>query len=183
MNAVYLARRVAYKLYEVTHPHAPWIAQGAVRFLDANLSREWIGLEWGSGRSSSWYADRLQSLVSIEHDREWYERVSPRLPANAECRYIALNHDQSEPTRADYNPLPDYVKVIDEFDRLDFVVVDGHYRQACVKAAVPKLARGGLLLIDNTNWLPLAEWGVPADWPIVHQSENIMTQTTIWRKV
>jgi len=182
MKVVYLAKRIAYRFYEVTHPNEPWIAQGAVRFLEANLSRDWIGLEWGSGRSSAWYAERLGSIVSIEHNRGWYEKVSMNLPPNAECRYVPLNHPESEPTRPDYVQLPDYIKVVNEFDRLHFVVVDGHYRQACVKAAVPKIAHGGLLLIDNTNWLPLSEWGVPSAWPIVHQSENVMTQTTIWRK-
>jgi hypothetical protein len=182
MKPTYLARRLAYSLYEFTHPNEPWIAQKAVRFLKNNLSNDWIGLEWGSGRSSAWFAERLEFLVSIEHNKEWHEKISRSLPANAECRYISLNHPESESTHPDYNPLPDYVKVVHEFDRLNFVVVDGHYRQACVKAAMPKLSRGGLLLVDNTNWLPLVEWGVPTTWPIVHQSENVMTQTTIWRK-
>ena len=37
-------------------------------------------------------------------------------------------------------------------------------------------------LIDNTDRMPLDEWGVPAHWPLVHQSQNVRTQTTIWRK-
>lgn len=182
MNPIYLTRRVGYKLYELTHPNEPWIAQGAVRFLDKNLSKEWIGLEWGSGRSTSWYANRLKSLVSIEHNQDWHRLVSGTLPSNAECRYIPLAHPEREPTRPIYNPLPAYVDIANQFEQLDFVVVDGHYRQACVLAAVPKLSIGGLLVIDNSNWLPMKEWGVP-DWPIVHQSENVMTETTIWRKV
>ena len=27
-----------------------------------------------------------------------------------------------------------------------------------------------------------AEWGVPADWPLVHRSVNAVTQTTVWRR-
>jgi hypothetical protein len=44
------------------------------------------------------------------------------------------------------------------------------------------LKHGGLLLVDDTNWLPMEEWGVPATWPIVHQSMKINTVTSIWRR-
>jgi hypothetical protein len=76
------------------------------------------------------------------------------------------------------------VKVVEEFDdeSIDFVVVDGHYRQACILEALKKIKSGGFLLVDNTNWMPLKEWGVPCDWSIVHQSSNVMTETTIWKK-
>jgi hypothetical protein len=48
--------------------------------------------------------------------------------------------------------------------------------------ALAKLKPGGLLLVDDTNWLPLSEWGVPTTWQLVHQSTKINTVTSIWRK-
>jgi hypothetical protein len=80
--------------------------------------------------------------------------------------------------------LPRYVVVFEELQdgSLDFVVVDGHYRQACIRAAIPKLKMGGLLLLDNSNWLSDAEWGIPAPWSLVHRSSNVMTVTSIWQK-
>ena len=38
------------------------------------------------------------------------------------------------------------------------------------------------LLIDNTDWKDPPHVHVPKDWPLVHQSRNVMTETSIWRK-
>ena len=164
----------------------PWIAQGAVRFCEQNLHRSMSAIEMGSGRSTSWFAARVGKLTSIEHEARWYETVRARIARlpNVTYRHIPLDHPAEEGTRPHYDPLPRYVRAFSEFPdaALDFVVIDGHYRQACVLAAVPKLRSGGLLLVDNTDRLPLPEWGVPSAWPVVHQSENVMGQTTIWRK-
>jgi len=185
---VYAARLAAYKLYELRHSDEPWIAPGAVRFCIEHLDRQGIGLEWGSGRSTIWFGERLKSLISVEHDLHWHSKIKRQLEgkgyANVDYRYVPLNHDRSEPTVPYYENLPDYVRVAEECldESLDFVVVDGHYRQACILAALPKIKTGGLLLVDNTNWLPLGQWQVPSAWPIVHQSANMMTETTIWQK-
>ncbi|HVO55185.1 MAG TPA: hypothetical protein VMT37_12315 [Solirubrobacterales bacterium] len=181
---VYVSRRIAYKLYERRHPDEPWLAQGAVRFFDRELPRDGAGFEWGSGRSTAWFAARLAGLTSIEMDEDWYEIVRGRVNGNVDLRHIAIEHGRHEQTPDFPEPTPRYVAAIDEFDdgSLDFVLVDGHYRHACVREALPKVKPGGLLAIDNTNWLPnLSEWRVPSEWPVVHQSENVMTQTTVWR--
>ena len=117
-------------------------------------------------------------------DREWYEKVRREIDSNVNLRHIPIEHGRDEPTPDFPEPTPKYVAAVEEFDDggLDFVLVDGHYRLACVRAALPKLKPGGLLAIDNTNWLDsLAAWGVPAGWELVHQSENVMTETTVWR--
>jgi hypothetical protein len=182
----YAARRIAYKIYELRNPDEPWLAPAAIAFLDRELPREGTGLEWGSGRSTQWFGRRLAHLVSIEMDHEWYERVLEQvgeLPS-VDLRYLALEHPLKEPTRPTYDPLPRYVSVLWEFPEasLDFVLVDGHYRQACVLAALDRIRPGGLLVVDNTDWLPDDEWGVPANWERVHRSANVITVTTIWRK-
>jgi SAM-dependent methyltransferase len=187
-NPTTALRRVGYKFYELTHPDEPWMAQGAIRFCEASLTRDMAGFEWGSGRSTAWFAQRLGSLTSIEHEPGWFKVVQEKLKRssirNVTYRYVPLNHPPHEPHRPIYDPIPDYVAAIEEFQdgTLDFAAVDGHYRNACIAAALRKLKPGGLLLVDNTNWLSLSEWGVPPDWKLVHQSSNVMTETTIWRK-
>jgi predicted O-methyltransferase YrrM len=184
----YTLRRIAYKFYEFTHPNEPWISQQAIHFCEKYLTKDQIGLEWGSGRSTAWFGKRLKMLLSIEFDILWHSKVVNILQEqgikNVECRYIKLDHSLNQPTYPNYEQVPDYVSVVDEFEDnlLDFVVVDGHYRQACILAVLPKIKSGGLLLVDNTNWMPLEEWGVPENWQIVHQSSNVMTETTIWKK-
>jgi hypothetical protein len=185
---VYLARRIAYKFYELSHPDEPWLSQGAIRFCEKNLTKEQVGIEWGSGRSTTWFGSRLKSLLSIEYDLAWHSTLISQLQKkgikNVDCRHIPVEHDLNEPTYPHYEETPQYVRVVEEFEdeSIDFVVVDGHYRQACVLASLAKIKPGGFLLVDNTNRLPIEEWGVPSNWPIVHQSSNVMTQTSIWKK-
>jgi hypothetical protein len=183
---VYLLRRIAYRVYEWRHPGEPWISQRAVAFCDRALRPTMRGVETGSGRSSAWFAARLGHLTSVEHDEAWYGLVREKLQtfSNVDYRFVPLDHPSEAPTRPIYDPLPRYVAVIAEFEdeSLDLVIVDGHYRQACIRAAIPKLKPGGWLLVDNTNWLADAEWGVPSTWPLVHRSSNVMTETSIWQK-
>jgi hypothetical protein len=181
-------RRIWHFFYEKAHPHEPFLAPAAIRFLDAALPREGIGLEWGSGRSTQWFARRLRQLVVVEHDSNWYEDVSAQLGGaairNVDYRLIPLEHPSEAPTKPLYDPMPLYASFVQEFPdaHFDFIEVDGHYRQACVVEALAKVKPGGLLLVDDTNWLPLEEWGVPQSWALVHQSVKINTVTSIWQR-
>jgi hypothetical protein len=149
LRPLYLFHRATYELYVLSHQDEPWIAQTAVQFCQERLTKDQTGLEWGSGRSTAWFATRLGRLLSIEFDKTWHEKVVRNLAqsncSNAECRYIPLDHPLNEPTPPHYDELPAYVAVSNEFEdnSLDIVIVDGHYRQACVLAAIPKIKRGG----------------------------------------
>src|ERR1700736_538847 len=105
----YLVRRMAYKIHELRHPDEPWLAQGAVEFCSRILTREHAGLEWGSGRSTLWFGQRLRLLVSVEYDPAWHVQVEAKLRgeglANVVCRYIPLDHDPREGTRPHYDPV------------------------------------------------------------------------------
>ncbi|XXF75451.1 class I SAM-dependent methyltransferase [Myxococcaceae bacterium GXIMD 01537] len=181
--------RLRYWVWERMHPDEPWLTPGAVDFLATWLRPDMTGIEWGSGRSTRWYAKHLNHLLSVEHHEGWYARVKAELDGggvrNVDYRNIPLSHPESEGTRPHYEPLPPYVGVVREFPEgtLDFAVVDGHYRQACVREALPRLKPGGLLLVDDTTMIdPLSEWGVPADWPVASHTSNGLKTTTLWRK-
>jgi hypothetical protein len=184
---IYSLRLGLYRLYEIRHPDEPWISQGAIHFLDSHLDRYGAGIEWGSGRSTTWFARRLRVLTSIEHNHGWAKTIREQLTAskvsNVEYLEIPLDHPESEGTKPNYLVEPRYVAVANRFPgaSLTFALVDGHYRQACIRAVIPKLRPGALLVVDNTDWLPhLSEWGVPVAWRIVHQSRNVRSETTIW---
>ena len=187
-NPIRAVRLAARKLHELRHPDEPWLADGAIAYCDQHLTRDHAGLEWGSGKSTAWFGRRLGRLTSIEHDPAWQAIVHARLVAeglaHVDHRHIPLDHAEDEPSREEYEVTPAYVAVANDFpdESLDLAIVDGHYRQACIRAVLRKLKRGGLLLVDNTDWMPLEHWGVPRDWPVVHQSRSARSETTLWRK-
>ncbi|NUM53380.1 MAG: class I SAM-dependent methyltransferase [Candidatus Hydrogenedentes bacterium] len=135
--------------YTLTHPGAPWLAPGAVCFLDAWIQPHHTGFEWGSGRSTVWFSRRAARLTSIEHDEKWFRRVQQKLRANScggvEHRFVVVT---------DSNPLA-YIDAIAEVEdaSLDFVLVDGlsALRDSCALAAMPKVRAGGILIIDDVH--------------------------------
>lgn len=183
------AARLRYWCWERRNPDKPWLCPDTVRFCERTLMRTMKGLEFGSGRSTLWFAKRLKSLTSIEHDSEWYREVSDLLQrervGNVDYRFIALDHPLSEPERLEYDPIPHYVDVLEQSadESFDFIVVDGHYRTTCIKRAVAKLAPLGLLLVDDVNiWPSRASVPVPVEWELANESTNGLKRCCIWRK-
>jgi hypothetical protein len=183
---LYLAGRIQNWLYERRNPDHPWLAPKAITWLEQHLRPDMRGFEWGSGRSTLWFAKRLQSITSIESDAAWFEQVRRMVAglSKVDLRLVPLEHADAETYALDYPVLPANAAAIQAVpdESLDFVVVDGWYRPVSARAALPKLKPGGILLIDNTNWKDKPHVHVPKDWPLVHQSRNVMTETSIWRK-
>ncbi len=124
MNITYWVRhpdrilaRVKYWMWERANPDKPWLCPSSVRFCDQNLTRSMIGLEFGSGRSTVWFAGKLGKLTSVEHHSGWFERVRTRLASenltNIDYRLVPLNHPESEPELSAYPNVPRYVAVAD----------------------------------------------------------------------
>jgi hypothetical protein len=157
LNPFYLWRYAVQQAFQRQHPEAPVIVANAVIILDNWLRSTDHGLEWGSGRSTTWLAARVAHLVAVEHDPAWHTRVKREL----ESRGLASKVDYrliEAPRNQMHEPLAHpYAAVADEFsdEALDFALVDGQMRLRCVEKVLPKLKAGGLLVLDGANrYLP-----------------------------
>ncbi len=133
-------------------PDRPWITPAAHDILECYLRETDVGLEFGSGRSTVWFAKRVANLASVESDPAWYEGVASRLAS--ERLTNVKQHLFPGPEQTGLGVRSDYADVAGQFarDSLDFVLVDGLYRDACALLALEKIRPGGLLIIDNANW-------------------------------
>jgi hypothetical protein len=109
------------------------------------------------------------------------ERLAAHGLSTVDYRCVPLEHDEAQPTHPEYPTTPKYVTEIESSpdESLDFCLIDGHYRQACLRACLPKLKKGGFLIVDDSHFMPLSEWGVPANWPVVLRSHTGIKETTI----
>jgi predicted O-methyltransferase YrrM len=151
----YLVNRLRERLYRRLHPDLPWLSPEAVRILSANLQSSDVGLEFGSGRSTLWFAQRVGFLTSVEHNPEWHRRVSIQARRLGLTNLTCLLMPREDPAF----PLPGggYTHAADRFaaKSLDFILVDGIYRDACANAALGKLRSGGLFILDDAHrYLP-----------------------------
>lgn len=137
----YIHDRIREGRYRRDHPDWPWLTAPAVELLSAWLKPTDAAVEFGSGRSTLWFARRVGSLTSVEDDRDWYERMSGEvIPLGVDYRLC--------PTREEY------VAPLNELEpgSLDFALVDGSYRDECAVKLLPAMKAGGLLAVDNANW-------------------------------
>lgn len=181
--------RIFYWLWERMNPDKPWLCRGAITYCETHLTKSMVCVEFGSGRSTVWFAERVRHLTSIEHDGRWYEQVGEALAhadaTNIDYRLIPLDHPAGEPEQPTYSSLPAYVAILHQFAdaSLDVIVVDGHYRTHCIRASVSKLKPGGLLLVDDVDLWPSRDAvPIPDDWVLVDKSSNGIKHTCIWQR-
>ena len=133
----------------------PWYTYPAIEQLskwDFSGSRV---LEYGCGNSTLWWMRRASHVTSIESSPQWYERVSSRLVGNCDLHLSEVDESGEEVSSEQVDA---YVNYIDRFGQFDVIIVDGvnqpGVRYRCAQKALNHLADDGLLIVDNTDWLP-----------------------------
>jgi len=146
-----LPGRTAWEYYQRRHPEEPWLTPEANRLLDGLLRKTDRAIEFGSGRSTIWFAKRVQHLISVETDRTWYERIRARLSeeglSNVDYRHCPTEGAWKPPNR-------EWLDLLGELreEECEFVLVDGPHRDHCAMCALEVLRIGGILALDNANW-------------------------------
>ena len=151
----YIKDRLASNYYLRAHPDRPWLTPAAIEILMSTLRTTDVGLEFGSGKSTLWFAKRSQHLSSVEHNQEWYQKVDQMLREdnirNVDYNFVPKDAEGVAGDQAAYVRQADRF----EFDSLNFVLVDGIYREHCVLKVLERIRPGGILVIDNVNrYLP-----------------------------
>ncbi len=118
----------------------PWWAYSVTDFLKAKLRKNWTVFEWGSGNSTLFLSQHVKRVVSLEHNKEWYEKMNCCLPENVDLKYCPLDYDG------------DYCRaILEEKDKFDLIVIDGRDRVHCAENAAKKLNNNGVIIWDDTD--------------------------------
>lgn len=116
----------------------PWYTYGAIDYLKQMDLSHCSVFEFGIGNSTLFWASKAKQVVSVEDNREWYERVKGSCPANASVSFCATEDE--------------YVTALDRHpEHFDIIVVDGSFRARCAEAAIRKIRPGGIIILDNTD--------------------------------
>ena len=148
-----------YDLDDMERVGLPWWTFDAIEAVERHLGRgrTMRVFEYGSGASTIWLAKRAAEVVSIEFDSDWHARLSRKL-ANAENVELRLVPPSGSGTCGSAKRgfegqyFDDFVAAIEtETAPFDLIVIDGRAREACLTAAIPRLAKTGLIVFDDTN--------------------------------
>jgi hypothetical protein len=140
----------------------PMMTFDAIAWLRAYLRPNMHVFEYGSGGSTVFFARRVEHLVSIEHDTEWYARTKNRIGTVSTDRLSYVLQPPEPGSEDGYGSTDEryrgmhfssYVRTIDDYPDagFDLVSVDGRARSACLTRAVRKVKPGGFVLLDNSD--------------------------------
>jgi len=147
----------------------PWITFEAMEWLENFISqnKNMSVFEYGSGGSTLYFKRRAETLISVEHNPEWFQIVSRNMPKNeSPSEYILLeaepitngNSNFADPRSFSSSEYPNmnfysYVNSINAFQdkSFDLVFIDGRARSSCMLNARSKVKPGGYIMLDNSE--------------------------------
>ncbi|SHI26259.1 O-methyltransferase [Ferrimonas marina] len=113
----------------------------AIEYLTQFDYRQKRVFEFGSGGSTLFWQARAKAVTSIENNQAWYQKVMADKADNVTLLF-------AEGAR--------YPQMITQLaEPFDVIVIDGAgHRYDCAQAALPFLADGGMIILDNADWHP-----------------------------
>jgi spore coat polysaccharide biosynthesis protein SpsF (cytidylyltransferase family) len=126
--------------YEEDGTVNPWIGRTAIDLIKNHLNKRLKVFEWGMGNSTLFWSEYVLSVISVEHNKEWYEKMCHIVPQNVECRYRELEYGGKY-----------CEEILNTNDVFDIIMIDGRDRVNCAKNAVKKLQSGGVIIWDNSE--------------------------------
>jgi predicted O-methyltransferase YrrM len=195
--------KINYKFFKLFNPTTPWTSQASIKIFERILNHEMVGFEYGSGKSTIFFAQRLKALTSIEHNKEWHHLVKKKFKSlnisNVDY-YLVPSHGinisipatlklygEYDLKPSDFDIRKEYLEYFSFIARypdahFDFVIVDGRARVECSLLAIPKLKRGGIFVLDNSDrprYKPV--FRVLQEWKSITTTTGLF-DTTIWFK-
>lgn len=193
--------KLQYKIFKWRFPETPWTSQASIHTFEKILTSEMVGLEYGSGKSTLFFAKRLRHLTSVEHNEAWYKIISEKLllrtqknisyhfippaivPSAQDYSFYSdynLNEQEFQ-IRTEYHDYFSFVKSFPE-SHFDFILVDGRARVECCLNAISKLKPGGIFALDNSDRKRYAPvFKVLSNWKRVTTTTGLF-DTTLWFK-
>ncbi|WP_231490655.1 class I SAM-dependent methyltransferase [Pedobacter sp. Leaf170] len=118
----------------------PWVTYSFIDFIKERINKTQHIFEYGSGNSTIFYAERAGSVTSVEHDKNWFEKVKNTSPANAEMIYCELQRDG------------EYAKKAALLNRkFEIIIVDGRDRVRCCAYSLDALSANGVIVLDDSE--------------------------------
>lgn len=154
----------------------PYYTKPALDWLQSiNINNKTV-FEYGLGASSVWYARKCKRLFGVDNNPNWFDAVDIEIGTRSS---ILLKRDKKE-----------YVDAINKWEmKFDVIVIDGIERDECVKPALSRLQKGGLLIVDN--WMQRTAWVaneetqnilLPMKHTIYKQPDHVDWQTAVFTK-
>lgn len=118
----------------------PWFTYPCIDFLSQRLNINLNVFEFGSGNSTLFFAKKVKSIYSVEHNTEWFNKIKTSLPDNSKLTHVESNSSDQyiEP-----------IKMGEE--KFDIIIVDGIFRNECLIESINRLTEQGIIILDDSE--------------------------------
>jgi hypothetical protein len=144
----FLRSAFAQRCIDANNRPVPWFTYPAIEYLEQLDLDDRTVFEYGSGQSTLFWAARARRVVSVEHNPDWHAFVSARLRQQSESSQIILEPDYDRYIRA----------ITRREEQYDIICIDGivdrRGRAKCAALALSHLKAGGMMIVDNADYLP-----------------------------
>lgn len=129
----------------------PWYTYAALEWLAPRVKRTDVVFEFGAGYSTVWFGQHAKEVITVEHDREWLEKVRDMVDGN-----VTLLHRTTPGSEANVEGDSPYFSSLLTYapKSFDVVVVDGMERVQCAYAASSRVCDDGIIIFDNSEREP-----------------------------
>lgn len=143
----------------------PWFTYPAIFWTLKNINASMKVFEYGSGNSTLFLSQKVKELVSIEHNKQWFDDTQEKLKQ----KNISTTYQLIEPTPINQptdNHIPgnylsakrnesfkNYSESISKYpdNYFDIIIIDGRARMSCLHHAISKVASEGYIILDNSE--------------------------------
>lgn len=117
----------------------PWFTYSAIDFLKERLNSNLNVLEFGSGNSTLFLAKKVKKVTALEHDDGWFQNILAKKTSNIEIKFVSAGRAK------------DYLQPLVENEKFDVIIIDGLFRNECIKASLKNLSEVGVIILDDSE--------------------------------
>jgi hypothetical protein len=118
----------------------PWMNYGAIDFMAATIPTDARVLELGGGRSTSWWLNRGNRVLTVETDKHWAKSIQEAHENNDKFEGVVFLQSVNSDTLGDSQ------------GSFDVICIDhGGQRELVVDWAIRNLSPEGYIIFDNSD--------------------------------
>lgn len=118
----------------------PWYTYSVIDFLSRRLHPHMRVFEFGSGNSTLWWAERVASVVTVEHHPAWAARMAEEVPESVSLLHIPLEPDGKYCRSTRHTG-----------QKFHVIVIDGRDRVNCARDCLGALRDDGVIVWDDSH--------------------------------
>ena len=121
----------------------PWYTYPCIDFIRFRDFQGKKVREFGGGQSSLWWSQRAASVVTLEGDKQWYEKIKKKMPSNVQMFLVSMDNPSA--------CVKEVNEVLQNYAEFDVIIIDGLYRSEMISIAQTKMANHGVIICDNAE--------------------------------